>query len=120
MPGGRRRADRLGHGTKRRDGLELGGDRSPTLRRPGRAIQTPSTVPTPNATTDAMPMMNYRSKTLNRTFDDLRTASLDVGAKAVIARWQADVVNVDVDDRGVLADIDTPADYDAVLRRDER
>lgn len=55
-----------------------------------------------------------------RTFDDLRTAPLDVGAKAVIARWQADVVNVDVDDRGVLADIDTPADYDAALRRDDR
>ena len=55
-----------------------------------------------------------------RAFDDLRTAPLDVGAKAVIARWQAEVLNVDVDDDGVLADIDTPADYDAALRFDGR
>ncbi len=50
------------------------------------------------------------------TFDDLRTAPLDVGAKAVIARWRAAIVNVPVDDPGVLADIDTPEDYEAFLR----
>jgi CTP:molybdopterin cytidylyltransferase MocA len=50
------------------------------------------------------------------TFKDLRAAPLDVGAKAVIARWSAAIVNVAVDDRGVLADIDTPADYDAFVR----
>lgn len=55
-----------------------------------------------------------------RTFEDLRTAPLDVGAKAVIARWQDSVENVDVDDAGVLADIDTPDDYDAALRREPR
>jgi len=49
-------------------------------------------------------------------FDDLRTAPLEVGAKAVIARWREALVNVPVDDPGVLADIDTPADYDAFVR----
>jgi molybdenum cofactor cytidylyltransferase len=50
------------------------------------------------------------------TFDDLRTVPLDVGAKAVIARWHAAIENVAVDDAGVLADIDTPDDYEALLR----
>lgn len=54
------------------------------------------------------------------TFDDLRAAPLTVGAKAVIERWSAGVVNVEVDDAGVFADIDTPADYDAALRRPGR
>lgn len=55
-----------------------------------------------------------------RTFDDLRAAPLELGAKAVIARWQDAVVNVPVDDAGVLADIDTPADYDAFVRERSR
>ena len=50
------------------------------------------------------------------TFDDLRAAPLDVGAKAVIARWRDAIENVAVDDAGVLADIDTPADYEAFVR----
>jgi len=49
-------------------------------------------------------------------FADLRTAPLAVGAKAVIARWREALVDVTVDDPGVLADIDTPADYDTFLR----
>ena len=50
------------------------------------------------------------------TFDDLRAAPLEVGAKAVIARWSAAIVNVPTDDAGVLADIDTPADYNVFVR----
>ena len=50
------------------------------------------------------------------TFDDLRAAPLEVGAKAVITRWRDAIENVAVDDAGVLADIDTPADYDAFVR----
>ena len=53
-------------------------------------------------------------------FADLRTAPLEVGAKAVIERWRDQVVNVPVDDPGVLADIDTPADYDAFVRERAR
>lgn len=49
-------------------------------------------------------------------FDDLRTAPLEIGAKAVISRWRDQLANVPVDDPGVLADIDTPADYDALMR----
>ena len=54
------------------------------------------------------------------TFEDLRTAPLDVGAKAVIARWGRAIVNVAVDDPGVLVDVDTPADYEALVRDSER
>ena len=54
------------------------------------------------------------------TFGDLRSAPLEVGAKAVIARWSAAIANVPTDDAGVLADIDTPADYDAFVRERER
>ena len=50
------------------------------------------------------------------TFDDLRAAPLEVGAKAVITRWRDAIENVAVDDAGVLADIDTPADYEAFVR----
>lgn len=50
------------------------------------------------------------------TFPDLRTAPLDVGAKAVISRWLDAIVNVPVDDEGVLADVDTPDDYEALVR----
>jgi molybdenum cofactor cytidylyltransferase len=53
-------------------------------------------------------------------FDDLRAAPLAVGAKAVITRWRDALVNVAVDDPGVLADIDTPADYDAFVRQHVR
>jgi molybdenum cofactor cytidylyltransferase len=44
-------------------------------------------------------------------FDELRHASPDAGAKAVLRAHQDDIINVDVDDPGVVADIDTPADY---------
>lgn len=54
------------------------------------------------------------------TFADLRTAPLDTGAKAVIAAWRPQVLDLAVDDAGVLADIDTPGDYDAALRTPAR
>jgi molybdenum cofactor cytidylyltransferase len=44
-------------------------------------------------------------------FDDLRHASPATGAKAVVRAHESAVVNVDVDDPGVIADIDTPEDY---------
>lgn len=51
------------------------------------------------------------------TFGALRAAPMQVGAKAVIAAWQAQVLDVPTDDPGVLVDVDTPHEYDA-LRRD--
>ena len=45
-------------------------------------------------------------------FDDLRHADLSVGAKAVFRAFQ--VEDVEVDDPGVLEDVDTPADYERV------
>ena len=46
-------------------------------------------------------------------FADLRAADLDAGAKAVFAKHQDRVVNVEVKDPGAFEDIDTPEDYDA-------
>jgi molybdenum cofactor cytidylyltransferase len=45
-------------------------------------------------------------------FADLRAADLDAGAKAVFAKHQERVVNVEVQDPGAFEDIDTPGQYD--------
>ena len=50
-------------------------------------------------------------------FGELRAASLDEGAKAVMRRHADRIVNVPVDDEGCLVDIDTPGDLDALHRR---
>ena len=44
-------------------------------------------------------------------FDDLRHANPATGATAVVRAHESANVNVDVDDAGVIADIDTPEDY---------
>ena len=49
------------------------------------------------------------------TFAALRAAPLDIGAKAVIVDYGARVLNVPTDDAGVLRDVDTPAEYAALL-----
>ena len=48
-------------------------------------------------------------------FADLRAADLDAGAKAVFAKHQDRVVNVEVKDPGAFEDIDTPEDYEKLL-----
>jgi CTP:molybdopterin cytidylyltransferase MocA len=50
-------------------------------------------------------------------FEELRRAPLDEGAKAVVHAHAARVVNVPVADEGCLVDVDTPADYDALMRK---
>ena len=49
-------------------------------------------------------------------FADLRAADLNAGAKAVFAKHQDRVVNVEVKDPGAFEDIDTPGDYERILR----
>lgn len=44
-------------------------------------------------------------------FDELRHADPAVGAKAVLRAHASAIVNVDVTDPGVVADVDTPDDY---------
>ena len=44
-------------------------------------------------------------------FDELRRANPAVGAKSVVRAHEASVLDVEVDDEGVLQDIDTPEDY---------
>jgi molybdenum cofactor cytidylyltransferase len=51
-------------------------------------------------------------------FDALRHADPAVGARAVLRAHADRLVNVDVDDPGVLGDVDTPADYRALRDRD--
>ena len=53
------------------------------------------------------------------TFDELRRAPLNVGAKAVVHAYAERVVNVPVDDPGSLVDVDTPADYDRVMQEEQ-
>lgn len=52
-------------------------------------------------------------------FEDLRAAPPDRGAKAVLQQHAGMVLDLPVDDAGVLADVDTPADYEALTRRPE-
>jgi len=49
-------------------------------------------------------------------FQDLREADPSVGAKAVFAKHRLRIVNVDVNDPGAFQDVDTPEDYDRLLR----
>jgi molybdenum cofactor cytidylyltransferase len=51
-------------------------------------------------------------------FDDLRHADPALGARAVLRAHAARVVDVEVEDPGVLGDVDTPAEYDALRRRE--
>jgi molybdenum cofactor cytidylyltransferase len=44
-------------------------------------------------------------------FKELARADPSLGAKAVLRAHDAAIVNVDVDDPGVLTDVDTPEDY---------
>jgi len=50
-------------------------------------------------------------------FDALRHAPLTGGARAVVHANGDRLVNVPVDDEGCLVDVDTPADYEAILRK---
>ena len=49
-------------------------------------------------------------------FDDLRNAPLAAGARAIVHAYADRLINVAVDDGGCLTDVDTPADYDALIR----
>jgi molybdenum cofactor cytidylyltransferase len=50
-------------------------------------------------------------------FDALRHAPLTEGARAVVHANADRIVNVQVNDPGCLLDVDTPSDYDALIRR---
>src|SRR4051812_22272172 len=51
-------------------------------------------------------------------FDELRHADPTIGARAVMRGDPSRILDVDVDDPGVLRDVDTPDDYQALI--DER
>ena len=51
-----------------------------------------------------------------KVFDELRAAPLDGGARVVVHAHADQVTDVLVDDEGCLVDVDTPADYDALIK----
>jgi molybdenum cofactor cytidylyltransferase len=53
-----------------------------------------------------------------RLFEDLRRADPAIGAKAVVRACGEQVVNLEVDDPGVLRDVDFVEDYRALFGRD--
>jgi molybdenum cofactor cytidylyltransferase len=48
-------------------------------------------------------------------FDELRRASLETGAKAVVNAHVNDRLDLDVDDPAVVDDIDSPEDYERIV-----
>ena len=50
-------------------------------------------------------------------FDALRHAPITEGARAVVHANADRIVNVEVDDEGCLLDVDTPADYNALIQK---
>ena len=54
------------------------------------------------------------------TFESLREAPLTEGARVVVHANADRIVNVPVDDEGCLIDVDTPADYEAVVGKNIR
>jgi len=53
-----------------------------------------------------------------RVFDELRGADPATGAKSVVHGHHQTTLNVDVDDPGVVGDVDTPESYRATFGRD--
>jgi len=49
-------------------------------------------------------------------FEDLRSADPNIGAKAVFAIYRDRVLNVEVKDAGAFEDIDTPEDYQRLIK----
>jgi molybdenum cofactor cytidylyltransferase len=52
-----------------------------------------------------------------RLFDELRSAPLDSGARAVVRAHWNESIDVAVNDPGCLVDVDTPADYEHLRQR---
>jgi molybdenum cofactor cytidylyltransferase len=48
-------------------------------------------------------------------FDELAAADPSSGAKSVVRRHEAEILNVDVEDDGAFLDLDTPEDYKRAL-----
>ena len=48
--------------------------------------------------------------------DEIRHAPLDAGAKSVVRAHEHEIVNVPVDDEGCVRDVDTPSDYDRLMK----
>lgn len=49
-------------------------------------------------------------------FDELRRAPMDEGARAVVHAHAGEIINVQVDDPGCLIDVDTPDDYERLMK----
>jgi molybdenum cofactor cytidylyltransferase len=91
-------------------------------------LLSPSTIATLLAVFDATlaPVVRARYRGRNghpvifsrAVFDELRGADATRGAKSVVHAHEQTIVNVDVDDPGVVDDVDTPESYRAMFGRD--
>ncbi|HXG55244.1 MAG TPA: hypothetical protein VNJ03_07665, partial [Vicinamibacterales bacterium] len=54
---------------------------------------------------------------MREVFEELRKADPSVGAKAILRSRPDRVLNVEVDEAGVIMDVDTPADYERLFGR---
>jgi molybdenum cofactor cytidylyltransferase len=52
-----------------------------------------------------------------KLFDELQKAPPDIGARSVIWSHAEDVVEIETDDEGVITDIDTPEQYERLLKK---
>jgi molybdenum cofactor cytidylyltransferase len=80
-----------------------------------RTTQKPLVRPTRPDGRHGHPVLFDRS-----TFTSLRNAPLDVGAKAVVHDLGSDVLDLPVDDEGPFIDVDTPEEYEEMLRAIEQ
>ena len=74
-------------------------------------VQRPPIVRPARGTAHGHPVIFDRS-----VFDALRAADPRVGAKEVVRAYEHRILNVPVEDRGAFIDIDTPDEYQRVLR----
>jgi len=91
-------------------------------------LLSPSTVATLLAVFDATlaPVVRARYQGRNGhpvifsrgVFDELRRADPATGAKSVVHAHRQTILNVDVDDPGVVGDVDTPESYRAMFGHD--
>ena len=54
-----------------------------------------------------------------KIFPELERLNSDTGARTLFKKYENEILKVDIEDEGILFDIDTPEDYDIVFQRKE-
>jgi molybdenum cofactor cytidylyltransferase len=53
----------------------------------------------------------------SKFFPDLRKAPLEIGARHVVHRYPGSTMLIEVNDPGILINVNTPGDYEELMRR---